>query len=382
MFQMCDLPDNWDTSEEYTNLTEDMLQQCRASVAHQQRFDKKLLASALCYRCGKVLWSSVDGAHTFLVHPPEGMREKDAPASAIIHPVPDCALTFLYSDRERWYACSHCRSNTIPSDQYVGDVTSANGELKPVSEWSTEKPQPVAALRNKYETGQVALCGLFSTTVKEANVWQWKHVQGEVNSIHKLDRHYYGLFGFLACKDTSFAEHSANPRVFSQDPQVTHNNYLYSSFFSQYETLFRYVKPKFVNPQLLEKQAMSLDQLLQDEAVGIAFPIDATYFDQFPLIYDCEDVAGVQHPHYPHGDCQKDLQDLTAAKYGEKFLEPKTFPHLHPWGYGGWHYGCPLNFQAHVKTRLFDVRGWWVTDPCYAFFKYDYMTKMREVHVV
>ena len=109
----------------------------------------------------------------------------------------------------------------------------------------------------------------------------------------------------------------------------------------------------------------------------MAFSIDATYFDQFLLIYDCEDVAGVQHPHYPHGDYQKDLQDLTAAKYGEKFLEPKTFPHLHPWGYGGWHYGCPLNFQAHVKMRLFDVRGWWVTDHCYAFFKYDYMTKMR-----
>ena len=73
MFQMCDLPDDWDTSEEYTNLTEDMLQQYRASVARQQRFDKKTLASALCYQCGKFLWSSVDGAHTFLVHPPEGM---------------------------------------------------------------------------------------------------------------------------------------------------------------------------------------------------------------------------------------------------------------------------------------------------------------------
>ena len=24
---------------------------------------------------------------------------------------------------------------------------------------------------------------------------QWKHVQGEVNAIHKLDRHYYGMEG-------------------------------------------------------------------------------------------------------------------------------------------------------------------------------------------
>jgi len=27
--------------------------------------------------------------------------------------------------------------------------------------------------------------------------------------------------------------------------------------------------------------------------------------------------------------------------------------------------------------RLFDVRGWWATDPCYPFFKYDLMTKLR-----
>ena len=206
-------------------------------------------------------------------------------------------------------------------------------------------------------------------------------MQGEVNFIHKLDWHYYGQFGFLAWKETSFAEHSANLesslRIHSALGWLRTNNHLYSSFFSQYETLFQYMKPKFVNSQLPEKQAMSLDQLLHNEAVGMAFPIDATYFDLFPLIYDCEDVAGVQHPHYPHDDYQKDLQDLTAAKYGEKFLEPKTFPHLYPWGYGGWHYGCPLNFQAHVKMRLFDVRGWWVTDTCYAFFKYDYITKMR-----
>ena len=47
----------------------------------------------------------------------------------------------------------------------------------------------------------VSLCGLFSNTVKKASMSQYHHLQGEVNAIKKLDRHFYGLFGFLAMKD-------------------------------------------------------------------------------------------------------------------------------------------------------------------------------------
>ena len=45
---MCELPSNCNTFEEYTNLTEEMLQKCRASVTCQQQFNKKALVSALC----------------------------------------------------------------------------------------------------------------------------------------------------------------------------------------------------------------------------------------------------------------------------------------------------------------------------------------------
>ena len=61
-------------------------------------------------------------------------------------------------------------------------------------------PNSVANLANRYERGQVSLCGLFSTTVKDAEMSRFSHVQGEVNSLGKLD-HYYGMFGFLASKD-------------------------------------------------------------------------------------------------------------------------------------------------------------------------------------
>ena len=64
-----------------------------------------------------------------------------------------------------------------------------------------EQPSPIANLANRYERGQTSLCGLFSTVVKDARMSKFNHVQGEVNSLGKLDCHYYGMFGFLASKE-------------------------------------------------------------------------------------------------------------------------------------------------------------------------------------
>ena len=103
----------------------------------------------------------------------------------------------------------------------------------------------------------------------------------------------------------------------------------------------------------------------------MAFPIDASYFDQFPLIHDDElcDIAGRQYPRLK--DSQQKLKELTKARYGDHDLEAKTFPHLHPWGFGGWFYGCSLPFHAHCKMRSFDVREWFASDQFYPFFRYD-----------
>ena len=59
------------------------------------------------------------------------------------------------------------------------------------------------------------------------------------------------------------------------------NNHLYSTFFAQYETLFRYCKPSFINPGLLDDLNIPLEKVLEDEAAGMAFPLDAKYFDDF-----------------------------------------------------------------------------------------------------
>ena len=71
------------------------------------------------------------------------------------------------------------------------------------------------------------------------------------------------------------------------------------------------------------------------------------------------------------------MKELVSAHNGDEFLEPKTFPHLFPWGFGGWHYNCPMKFESHIKMKFYDVRGWWAYDSAYMFFKCDEMVKLR-----
>ena len=187
----------------------------------------------------------------------------------------------------------------------------------------------------------------------------------------------------MAVKDTDIFTNSPDPcsslRIKRALRWFRANNHLYSSFFAHYDTLLRYAKPSFINPALLEDQNIPLEKLLEDEAAGMAFPLDAKYFEEFPLIYNEElftaaDKAGRQ---FPKPECQESLRNLCHTTYGEKYLDVKAFPHLHPYGHGGWYHKCPLAFQAHIKMRLFDIRGIFAADPCYCFFKYDYMVKVR-----
>ena len=56
-------------------------------------------------------------------------------------------------------------------------------------------PTEVESLANQYERGQMSPRGLFCSTVREASMIQYRYLQGEVNTLTKLDNHYHGLFG-------------------------------------------------------------------------------------------------------------------------------------------------------------------------------------------
>ena len=151
------------------------------------------------YGCGHLLWNCVDGLHTFLVNEPSGVSKDDAPASAYLQAVPSCTAGFVYTERgtstkERWYSCAYYRFSTIPSSQHVDCVFDPSSSMKPVDEWDMTFPTEIQSLTNQYEREQ-----LFSSTVRVASMTQYCHLQDE--TITKLDKHYNGLFGFLAVKD-------------------------------------------------------------------------------------------------------------------------------------------------------------------------------------
>ena len=73
-FRGIDLPDKWDSSKDKINLTPDILERCAQRVMQQRRFDKKPISKSFVLASVEdFLWTTVDGAHTFLVEPPHGM---------------------------------------------------------------------------------------------------------------------------------------------------------------------------------------------------------------------------------------------------------------------------------------------------------------------
>ena len=144
------------------------------------------------------------------------------------------------------------------------------------------------------------------------------HVLGQVHMGHRLDTHYYRLFGFLAASEEYVKAHSKKPQsdihILWALKWLKENNHLYRDFFVNFETMYRYqLQSVLVNSSLLDQQQISLDDLLQQEAIG----------------------------------------------------------------FGGWYYGCSMDFLDHVKMWLFDVRGWYARDRHYSFYKFDLTAKLQ-----
>ena len=270
----------------------------------------------------------------------------------------------------------------------MGDVLlpSPSNAPKRSALWNMQLPEPLNQLVNDYDKRKIGLCSLFSTTVRNVTPTQARHMQGQVFTGHRLDSHYYGLFGFLAVSEEDIKSNSKKPatdvRVQRALKWLKENNVLYSNFYAHFETLYRFQpRSAMLNPSLLEQQDIALNDLLQEEAIGMVFPSSSDYFNQFPAIHSAQQAAGVQHPREDHLEMMEraleEIRQMSTTVYGDKFLEPKVFPHIHPFGFGGWHNGCSMDFSDHVKMRLYDVRGWFARDRQYPFYRFDLMTKLR-----
>ena len=146
-----------------------------------RKFDSQPLGIGLCYSCGRVLWNPSHAHYSGLITPPSGMTPDDAPATAYLRVSPNSNLTFVHmkGNSEKWLCCPQCKKYALPPDQHVGVVFESGTCIsKPVSQWNMKLANAVANLANIiYERGQVSLCGLFSTVVKDAGMSRFSHVR-------------------------------------------------------------------------------------------------------------------------------------------------------------------------------------------------------------
>ena len=189
-----DLPKTWNT--DILSMNDSLLARAKKRIEQQIRFDAKPLAIGMCYCCGSILWSRVDNSHTHLVN--IDLEDENIPAVAYQLAMKASGIGYLtYRHKSgKMYSCSVCSSFKLPTEYslkfHVGKI-----EKSSTSEWDMVYPSEITSLKSEVERCQVALCGIFSTTVRDAKKHQWRHIQGEVNALHKLDKHYYGMFGFL-----------------------------------------------------------------------------------------------------------------------------------------------------------------------------------------
>ena len=57
--------------------------------------------------------------------------------------------------------------------------------------------------------------------------------------------------------------------------------------------MYRYIRNSLVNPEILK---LNYQEILEEKAVGMAFPIDSDYFDKYSPLYGAMDLAGFQNP--------------------------------------------------------------------------------------
>ena len=132
--------------------------------------------------------------------------------------------------------------------------------------------------------------------------------------------------------------------------------------------MYQYFRDNLVNPEMLK---LNYSDILVDEAIGIAFPIDSNYFENYSPLYGDMDLAGIQNPKAETVEQFQDnvqaLREYTSVQYGQKYLLEKTFPHLFVFVEGGWYYKSPIGFSQFNKLRLLDCRGRFTNDPNYLF---------------
>ena len=101
--------DGWCTDEKMVNVSAAKLKKLENLITKEHKFDSTPLGKAVCWKCGRVLCANVGTSRTYLVLPPKGLTESEAPASAYLRALPyNNGITFVH-DNGKWYSCPYLR---------------------------------------------------------------------------------------------------------------------------------------------------------------------------------------------------------------------------------------------------------------------------------
>ena len=147
--EMCtnqEVEEQWCTDSNVLNVSEEKLKRIKNLIVKQKKFDSLPLGKAVCWKCGKILYSTVDNSRTCLIPPPKDVTIEKAPGDAYLKALPyEHKLTFIHTNG-KWYSCPVCKKGkAIPTDQHGGDVhlppTSNRSKVsEKIGIWSCQEP--------------------------------------------------------------------------------------------------------------------------------------------------------------------------------------------------------------------------------------------------
>ena len=90
--EMCtnqeEIEKQWCTDSNMLNVSKGKLKRIKNLVVKQKKFDTLPLGKAICWKCGKILYSTVDNNRTCLIPPPRDITIEKAPGAAYLKALP------------------------------------------------------------------------------------------------------------------------------------------------------------------------------------------------------------------------------------------------------------------------------------------------------
>ena len=89
-----------------------------------------------------------------------------------------------FDEKGKWISCKNCKNG--PKDLYKCVDPETGKQYVPLA---------LKLLKSPYEKAQISLASILSKIVKPRNDKKkvWQHIQGEIRTLPKLDRNYFGM---------------------------------------------------------------------------------------------------------------------------------------------------------------------------------------------